>query len=89
MAHTEKQIEKMRATIDAYDQRRSEQERAEMLENLEPLAAIVHSEAYQNLMDNLANLAPNFKDDFYIHAHLHAIVTAMPHLLGEIGRRIG
>ena len=84
---TQQQIDEMRAALAAYDAQVAQAKSAQDAEFVAPLKAIINSKAYKAVADQLTALIDTYKDDFYIHAHLNAIVTAMPNLVHEIERR--
>lgn len=80
-------VEEMRAAVEAHDAEVAAKAAAENTAYLQPLNDVVGTEAFKEIAEKLAALAPQYKDDFRIAAHLNGLASIMPNLSAELARR--
>ena len=80
-------VEQMRAAVEAHDAEVAAKRAADQAAYLQPLVDVVETDAFKDIAQKLAALAPQYKDDFHIAAHLNGLASIMPNLAAELARQ--
>ena len=84
---SKKQIEKMKATIEAFEKSEAEAAIAAQWDYISPLLGVINSPEYETVLVGLTELADSYADNPSLIPHISALVTILGNLRIE-GQRL-